>query len=533
MLKSRFIFILLCAAAVCLAPALPARAAEAWLEGLSRSMAAEIDNTFANKISIEGKKPVSAGLYRFKDLSGRFETEAPVLRRLVHGALAKNGRFALVNLDAMDSAFDSLYPFRTLDELNQEQLQQYAQKAGVDYVFSAKIVTQDSRPVVQLFIYNVRKGVLLFTPMFPVNVTAPAPDPPPVAPVVPAPATATATVTATATKPVPANPVSPATATAEIAPATGARAFFNIQRGKFYYVQGVLPDSPIVDFEPVDLDPDPAPEIAFLNTDSMVIVKLQDATATEFWSNQYRKSFPRRGLAGTLWFRRSGNKPLLYVSMNTFPRSIVYLWSDENKTLDKLDNVDRYIAHLDDASGKRLVSEYGKGVISFSGKQTRLVAAGGAMESDAAFPAPVDYYSSCILRASDTSNELTVTALVDEYGSIKVYQGNSKLLADTENKFGSTLDCWNNPRTKSLYILGSTEKSQDDRIVIFRLVKKASGEYDIAKQWVSDAVSGAVTRAKFLDLDGDRLPEVLAVEESAEGKFRFFYTAPAWPEEEY
>jgi len=35
------------------------------------------------------------------------------------------------------------------------------------------------------------------------------------------------------------------------------------------------------------------------------------------------------------------------------------------------------------------------------------------------------------------------------------------------------------------------------------------------------------------DLDGDRLPEVLAVEESAEGKFRFFYTAPAWPEEEY
>lgn len=529
MLKSRLVFALVCAAALCLAPVRPARAAQAWLEGLSRSMAGEIDNTFANKIAVEGKAPVSAGLYRFTDLSGRFEPEAPALRRLVQAALAKNGRFALASLDAMDSAFDSLYPFRTLDELNQEQLQQFAQKAGVDYVFSAKIVSQDSRPVVQLFIYNVRKGVLLFTPMFPVNVTAPVV--PPVTPAAPAPAPATATVAAPATAPV--TPAAPATGTADVAPATGTRVFLNIQRGKFYYVQGVLPNSPIVDFEPVNLDPDPAPEIAFLNTDSMVIVKLKDTTATEFWTNQYRKSFPRRGLAGTLWFRRSGDKPLLYVSMNTFPRSIVYVWSDENKTLDKLDNVDRYIAHLDDASGKRLVSEYGKGVISFSGKETRLVAAGGAMEGDAAFPAPVDYYSSCILRASDTSNELTVTALVDEYGSIKIYQGNTKLLAETENKFGATLDCWYNPRTKSLYVLGATEKSRDDRIVMFRLVKKASGEYELAKQWVSDAVSGAVLRAKYLDLDGDRLPEVLAVEESADGKFRFFYTAPAWPEEEY
>lgn len=532
--KTRFLIPLLLAL-ILWAPLAPARAAESYLDLLSASMAGEINETFKNKILIETPAPITAGLYRFKDLTGRFAPEAPILRELLFGKLSANSRFVLMGLESMDATFDSLYPFRTLDELSQEQLQQLARAANIDYVFSAKIVSQDSRPVLQLFIYNARKGVLLFTPMFPVeSATAPAtsvkPAAPPDQPVETVPDTRPAdTAPRTAALP----NMLPATGTPVIPSATGARAFQNITSGEFHYVTGLLPDSPIVDFEPMNLDDDTTPEIAFLNTDSMVIVNLDDTRATKFWSSEYRKSFPRRGLAGTLWFHRAGTKPLLFVSMNVFPRSIVYLWDAEKKSLDKVQNADQFVAHLDSGTGKRLVSEYGKGVISFSGKATRLVAAGGPTEGNAGFAIPFDYFSGCLLRVSDTSNALTITALSDENGIIKIYQGDGKILAETDAKYGGAVDCWRNPRTDSMYVLSATDKSVDDRLVMFRLTRTGSGKFEFVKQWVSGSVAGAITRAKFADLNGDRLPEVLAVEETSGSQFRFFYTVPGWPEEEY
>lgn len=526
MLKYRFVLLLVAAAAVF--PARPARAAEAWLETLARSVAAEIESAFADKISVESKAPLTAGVYRFTDLSGKFGADAPLLRRQVFAALAKNKRFSLVGINELDEAFDALYPLRTLDQLTPEQLEQLARKAGADYIFSAKTVSQDNRLVLQVFIYNARKGALLLTPMLPVNRTAPEPAPEKPAPKPPE-------KPAPEVKPEPAPPEKPAApAAAEPTPAaTATRLFQNIEPSKFTYVQGVLPDSPVVDFEPMNLDEDAAPEVAFLNTDSMVIVKLRDRQAEEFWSNPYRKSFARRGLAGTLWFRRSGGKALLFVSMNSFPRTIVYVWNEKEKSLDKLENADRFIAHIEESSGRRLVSDYGRGVISFSGKDTRLAAGANTQDTGAAFPLPEDYYSGCILRASDTSNELTITALADETGTVKIYQGAAKLIAETEANRGGSIDCWNNPRTGNMFVLASTEKNREDRLVLLRLAKKPSGQFELAKQWVSDPVPGAIPRAKFHDLDGDRLPEILGVEETPAGKFKFFYTAPSWPQEEY
>ena len=265
----------------------------------------------------------------------------------------------------------------------------------------------------------------------------------------------------------------------------------------------------------------------------MTIVKLKGATATRFWSSDYRKEFPKRGLAGTLWFRRFGAKPLLFVSLNAFPRTIIYLWDPEKKSLDKVQNVDSFIVNIDDTTGKRLVSDFGKGVISFSGKSTRLVAAGGPAEGNAGLAIPFDYFAGCLLKVSDTTADLTLVALADEYGAIKIYQGDGKIVAETENRYGSALDCWANPRTGSLYVLGATDKSADDRLVLFRVVRKGAGKYEISKQWASEPVKGAIPRAKFHDLNGDRLPEALGLEEAADGSFRFFYTAPAWPVEEY
>lgn len=475
-----------------LVAARPAGAADAYVNSLAADAVKSINDIFDNKITRSEQGKIPAGIYRIKDTTGKFGTESQALREALFAKLNANPRFKMISLDYLDGVFDSLFPLKTLDDLSPEQLMQIAKVADIDYMFSAKIAAQDSGTVLQLSVYNVRKGALLFTPSFPVRAAG---------------------------------------AGENTAPQPAAQSLFHdIEPEKINFLSGPVPASPIVDFEPMNIDTDGENEIAFLATNQMAILKISPDGAKPFWNNNYRTSFPARGLAGTLIFRMSKNQPLLFVSMNSFQKTIVYAWEGGN--LKKLKNLDNFIADIDPATGMRLMSLFGGGRITFSGQNTYLVPASGDMAQKIPLKLPVDYYAGCILEWSDAARDLSLIAVADDEGEVQVYKGDGTLAAQSQPDKGSSLDCWKNPRTGSLFLLTTTSSSTKDSILMLKLEKKGK-KYFLSSQWTSAPMAGNLSQVKFSDLDGDGLPEALGVLSKPGEANKFFYVAPAFNKAEY
>lgn len=505
-MRNRIILISALLLASC-APPRPAVGAQSYLDATAEAVAAEVTELFTAKLEAPAGGKSSVALYQFKDLTGKFQPDAQLLRKLLFGKLTIGKRFKPAGMTSFDAAFAEAFPSKTLDDLEQEQLTRLWQKTGATYVLSAKIAMQDGRPALQVFVYDAEKGILLFTPVFPFD-AKPSAAPP-----------------AQVEKPKP-----DGTQKTPAVEKVSKPAVYDMTPGKFNFFTGALPKSPAIDFLPVNLDADPKPEVIFLTTDSMDIVKLSDNKASEYWKNQYKKSFPLRGLTGAIFSKAAGGKPALFVSMNVFSGSIVYLWENDNPV--KKLNLDHFVAYLDPRSGAALMADYGKGRLSYNGGASFL-AESPASESGGKFgyKLPDDYYSGCVAEWSNTGPELTMVATVDEGGSLKVYRG-GKAIADSGPRAGSTLDCWKSGATGNIYFVTSTNAGGKDAALLFVLRKKGAG-YTLDKAWSSAQFEGALTRARFFDLDGDGRPEIMGMIAKSPGAApKLFYVSPTYAKED-
>ena len=491
-------------------------AAESYLDALANEVVADLNDTFKNKIDVADDEQIAAAFYRFKDLTGKYTSDPGKLRQLLFGRLSLNKKYKLAGLDYTDGVYDSLYPYRALEELSQDQLKQLGKTANADYVFTGEFAIQDGVPVFQCYIYNVRKGVLLFTPVFPVK--KPKAETPPKEKPADKPAEKEKTKTSGDNQDKPADKPEKK----ETSP------FDNLKLEKIIYLTGAVPQTPIVDFEPMNIDNDPLPEIAFLTTDTMSIVKFKGAGVVDLWHKDYSKSFPRRGLAGTLFFRKSGQDLLLYVSLNAFTKTIVYLW--DGKDLQKKQNLDQFVVDLMPANGARMVSSYGKGRISFSGGQTSLVT-GADTSNKTAFVMADDYYAGCILEWAGGNPAQSTLAAVNENGIIKVFHGEGKPQGVSQDGYGGALDCWRSAKSGILYILTTTTSNTQDRLVLFKADKKEKS-FILTKVWASQPLDGAITKIKFHDLNADSKPEIIGLLEKAGALTRLFSVAPVFAAED-
>jgi len=510
------------AAAFLFALAAAASAAQSYIDLLTDDITAEANDIFDNRLAVPSADKIKIGLYRFKDFTDKYQSDATTIRKLLFGKLSMSNRLRPISLDTFDGVYDSLYPYRTIDELTQEQLIQLGKHADVDYIFSAKITFQDNRPVLEMCVFNARKGILLFTPVFPFDRTA--------APSVSPAQTKPAETKPAEPKPADTKPKTDANANKET-PDKETSAPLETTPDKPVFFTGAIPKYSVVDFLPVNIDNDPKPEVVFLTTSSMDVIKLNGTKASSFWGSEYKKSFPRRGLAGTIFARQSGGKTTMFVSMNVFSGSIVYQWEGGNPVRKR--NLDSFIADIDPVSGGALTSQYVKGKITFSGANTAIIDSLGDNGKKYPVKPPSDYLAGCIVEYQKAAPDLSTIAVVDESGRIKVIRGGAaKPLVETEPRAGGALDCWRGPVTGNTYMLSSTLNSSKDAVLILALKKKGK-DYVIDKQWSSTLFDGAITKVRFYDMNGDGRPEVLGTLEKPAGSApKFFYVVPRFPKED-
>ena len=298
-----------------------------------------------------------------------------------------------------------------------------------------------------------------------------------------------------------------------------------IEKNKLFFINGAVPQMPVVDFTPMNLDSSPEPEFSFLGTDAMAVLRITDGKADEVWRKDYRKAFARRGLAGNINYLDVKGKPRIYVSMNTFKTTIVYKW--ENGELEKVSNTNNYIVDMNAGTGDHLASTFSEGVVTFGGRNTYLRSGSGDTEKKQ-FTMPDDYYAGCLLKWSGKSASDASVAVITDQGLLKLYYGPNNLLAQTLEPKGAALDCWHNPFNGVQYfITADTVDSGQDQAVLLKLVKKGD-KYFFREQWRSDILKGALTLMKFSDINGDKVPEVIGLMEKPGGGNQLFYVSPGY-----
>lgn len=469
----------------------------------------------------------AVALDKFRALKSDYEQEAPLLRSELYNALMKNKRVRTGSLEYMDGIIDTLFPNRTLDSLTPDQLVDLGKRTNTDYILSGRIVTVNGEPVLQLFVYNLHDGLLEQTPAYPMAgasaalKTAPAvvkpveTTPPAHTPDPPATAEEETVVAAAVDSPKPAI----ADKKTEEPPATESAALFaSLTPGEIVFLSGAVPQSPLVDFLPLNLNKDAYTEIAFLNTDSMSVIQVkEDNKAVEYWVRKFSKSFGRRGMAGRLTTLMVEGKPEIYVAMNPFSSTIVYDWDQEG--LNKKTNLNNFVVDTDAAGNAKLVSNYGEGVITYQGQATYL----SSGSTDVPYPLPGEFLAACILEWDKADPEHTIVAVVEQGGVVKAYRGGHDLLAKTNDPKGDALDC-RRAATGDLFVAVSSTSSDKDRATLLKLAK-SNDKYFFEQKWVSQPLDGALLGLKFYDLNGSGTPELIGALETPGGKTRLFYTA--------
>ncbi len=294
--------------------------------------------------------------------------------------------------------------------------------------------------------------------------------------------------------------------------------------GKFEYLNMEMPAFPVLDLAVIPLDSHDSPGIVMLTSSSMEIYKFESATRLKrVWRGAFKDDYPLRGLSGSLNVGLYNGRPLIFVSMTPFKKSFAYEWKDGQ--LLRAGKVSSLVVGVNDEKSVTLVSEYGRGVVTFAGRESRLVDTAGKEPRSVDYPLPVDFYSGCVLRWSDVSANLTQVALATEDGRIQVYQGSQSLKAETEAVYGDTVLCGaKSPAGDRL--IATTSSSDDDAVVALEFT--GSG---IEERWRSPGLGGAVVGLTGCDLDADGVTETLGILRKKSGGKVLFRLLPVYESE--
>jgi len=294
--------------------------------------------------------------------------------------------------------------------------------------------------------------------------------------------------------------------------------------GAVSYFSGDLPPDQIIGIAVTEIDGDGTRGLVLLTTGSMEVFQFSWGGKIErLWEGKFTNRFPSRGTAASVFSSLHQAKKIVFVSVNKFSKSLAYRW--ENGRIVKAGRANGSFVDAIASKGINLLSEYGNGIISFSGKDTHFINTSGEKPEKSGFPIDVDYFSGCILRWMDESVELARVAVVTEEGKINVYQGPGKPDAVSAGVYGGELACAGTKQNE--YLLTTTNSETDDAIVLLE-VKNDS----ISEIWRSSQLGGAVTNLATGDFDGDGRLEVIGALRKTEGLYAIFRLLPGYPEKQ-
>ncbi|MFA6449268.1 MAG: hypothetical protein WCX65_07375 [bacterium] len=291
--------------------------------------------------------------------------------------------------------------------------------------------------------------------------------------------------------------------------------------GKIEYFDINMPVGPILGLTVLELNDSGALGIAILTGSSMEVFRFESSTKLKrVWRGAFKEKYPARGLAGNIKSGNFNGRPLIFVSMNPFKKAFAYEW--KSGRFEKAGKASNLVVDAMANPALNIVSDFGPGVMTFAGRQTRIVDTTSVEPRSIAFPIPVDYYSGCVLRWSDISVNLTQVAVATEDGAINLYQGPQTLKASTEPMYGDAVACV--PKVDGISrLIATTQSSDEDAVVLLDLNGNS-----IEERWRTPELGGAVSRIAPYDFDKDGATEIIGVINKRSGGAVLFRLLPMY-----
>jgi len=281
------------------------------------------------------------------------------------------------------------------------------------------------------------------------------------------------------------------------------------EKGGVKYFKDGLSNSQVLDIYNIELDDKGAHGLIVLTSGSMEVLKLNpDYTTEVLWSGKFKTQYPVRGLSGRLSVGIHNDIKLIFVSMTPFDKSFAYEWKQGK--MEKAGRVSGFVIDVFDNQMVHLVSDYGKGVVTFSGENTRIIDTSGDETRIIEFRIPEEYYSGCISEWSDISAELVEVSVVTEEGRLKYFKGSENQKYVSDEIYGNQLECADN--NGEMYYFTTTNSKTDDTVVMI----ERNG--DIVKEvWRGQELGGTVLSITGVDFDSDGNIEIIGVLEKQGG----------------
>jgi hypothetical protein len=294
--------------------------------------------------------------------------------------------------------------------------------------------------------------------------------------------------------------------------------------GTVEYLTGMRSEFPVLALAAIPLKDDGTPGIAVLTSGALDLYFFSEpGRLSRVWTGKFQKTYPRRGVAGTMKVGSFGGKNLLFVSMNPFDRAFAYEWTGES--LERAGRVSGFVTDALRTESVTVMSDYGAGVTSFNGLKTRLVDTSGKSPRTVNFPVSPDYYSICARRWSDASANLTQLVAAGEDGIIRMYEGPGNERARTEMRYGGAALCVKADESApgaAQYIVATTESATEDAVALLRAEAGL-----ITEIWRAGPFNGAVVALASWDFDGDGRNEIIGALDTGAG-FRLFRVLPPY-----
>lgn len=489
-------------------------AAQSYMDILTDSIKTEISAYFTDRSGeLPGGAPLKIAIAGFDDPSGRYSADAGIIRQLLFGKLETDSRYQPVPLADWDAAYKAVTSGAP-DSLSMEQLKSLAAKSGAAYLFFGRVRQDQASPQMQGYLYSLRKGVLIYTPQFPLSQTLSPSAPIPPEETEPAPIKQEKE-TENPSAPAP-EPQKPAAVNAP------AQKPFALPAGRLEPLKGDIPVYPIVDLDGISADGKSTPTVFLMTTRSLEVYSLRDGVLKQAWVGNYKNAYPRRGLAGRILVEPGSALLPVVISMNVFDHSFLYAWDGTH--FKKVKNLDVTVVDQSTEKKMRLVSNYGSGIISFSGKETALIDAAGSASRTVPFRVPFDYYSACVMHWGGNATENTRAVFADTDGRLHVIESSGIEKAVTEPAYGGEVNCWTSP-SGAQYVLTTTAAWKNDALVLLAYDRNA-----LQEKWRSRQVAGGIFHQKFVDMDRNGLPEAIGIIEAKDAPTRLFVAVPEFPQ---
>ncbi|MEW6201800.1 MAG: hypothetical protein AB1546_07485 [bacterium] len=450
------------------------------------SIESDLQSFFKERLKYQEEK-ISIALLPLEDATGVYDKDSQIITQLLVGRFTLNPIFSIMQLSSVEKTFAELYPAKKVDGLSQSELIALGASLHKQYLISGGFFRSDSVAYLQLFLRDLSNGILIYAPMFRV----------------------------------PAHELGEGKTETEVVNPETAKETMRHEKveGSVVLFEGDMPGYPVVDFALFDLGKGQK-AVAFITTESFAVHRIDpDNRLTRIWTSEYKTPFPLRGLAGHLDIRQNGDAINAVVSINKFKHSFLYKWEGEEFKIET--NIDGFVVNRRDDHW--LVSRYGNGVISYSGKNT-FIRDGMSDEGKEQYPfqLPVDYYAGCILFYDTVNPDLTKVGVVDEGGVIHIYGAKGQEKVKATGVYGSGFDCLESQEV--LYFAATADAADTDSVILL-----SYHDGGINEVWRSRAMRGAVYDVKSFDLDEDGVSEIFGVLEQGDGGGKFFVVHPVFP----